>query len=187
MLRWTEDANCLNKPIEIFFHPENYDIALEICSDCPVKGICLRYTRKREARLPADTPITGVYGGMTPQQRWPERFKKTTPPRLDPQKLTAQEQQRQALKEIARHVPEKTTPKIEPRPEDKPLWEPLEKHLPKQPPLSKEKWREASTPKPLIQKPDWGIIDPQATQRLLDYINAKQRSQAKKQAQAGRE
>jgi len=57
---WKEEANCLNKPLDLFFNLyEDYPKIAErvdaMCDECPVKQMCLEYGIEHDE--------TGVWGG----------------------------------------------------------------------------------------------------------------------------
>ena len=61
---WTEQAQCAEMPLGLFFDPGLADAAKAVCADCPVIGKCLQ-----EA---LDDPVEGdhgVRGGTTRSQR----------------------------------------------------------------------------------------------------------------------
>lgn len=72
---WMNQANCVGKPADWLFPDEelvnrdrvNYTYGLALCQGCPVRAECLDYamTWEKDARW-----RFGVWGGMTPHQRW---------------------------------------------------------------------------------------------------------------------
>lgn len=61
---WTEEANCLGEPPEIFFSYEANVIALAkmVCAQCEVKPDCLKYAVDNKI-------IYGIWGGTDEYER----------------------------------------------------------------------------------------------------------------------
>ena len=62
-----DDAACVETHPDIFF-PEKGQVAYvraarEICGGCPVRELCLGYALVNDVRF-------GVWGGLTPVERW---------------------------------------------------------------------------------------------------------------------
>lgn len=61
---WTDSARCAETDPELFFPENRYETATarRICRGCPVRQQCL------DTAL-ADSSLTGVWGGTTPEER----------------------------------------------------------------------------------------------------------------------
>jgi WhiB family transcriptional regulator, redox-sensing transcriptional regulator len=59
---WYEDAACRGQGWERFFDHTDPTTAQRICARCPVRAPCLRFAM-------ANQIDTGVWGGLTPEQR----------------------------------------------------------------------------------------------------------------------
>lgn len=72
---WLERASCRGLPTRMFF-PERWandsvhEVAKSICSRCPVRDECLELALLENK---AEDDRWGVFGGMTPHERWLER------------------------------------------------------------------------------------------------------------------
>lgn len=73
---WEHAAICAGIDPELFY-PSSYtgadgryqtQLALMLCSACPVRAFCLNAVLEREGRLTADNRY-GIWGGMTPLDR----------------------------------------------------------------------------------------------------------------------
>jgi WhiB family redox-sensing transcriptional regulator len=67
--KWTEQAACKGMDTNLFFPddrtPQNsskYDVAKQVCAECPVKEECLTYAIENDIRV-------GMFGGMSRKQR----------------------------------------------------------------------------------------------------------------------
>lgn len=72
---WRRQAACLGLDTNLFF-PENgkHEGALLVCAGCGVREPC------RDFAMSFDIDLHGVFGGMTPQQRydWKHRHERRT-------------------------------------------------------------------------------------------------------------
>lgn len=59
--KWYASAACIGQDLDLFFEPELYHKAKEICKDCPVKEPCKEYGIENEQ--------FGIWGGLSPEQR----------------------------------------------------------------------------------------------------------------------
>lgn len=69
-LSWTEQANCLGVPVEVFYseYRELQRLAKSFCRGCPVREQCLSYAMGHE--------WYGIWGGMNSEERLRIRRKK---------------------------------------------------------------------------------------------------------------
>ena len=65
---WTDQANCIGYPLEVFFPRGNRipQLALDACAACPVRQRCLDEALYEEGR---DYDAYGIRGGLTAKQR----------------------------------------------------------------------------------------------------------------------
>lgn len=62
---WSDDANCRNMDVELFFPKLGENVsafAKEVCASCAVQEECLWYANQTRS-------TDGLFGGMTPSQR----------------------------------------------------------------------------------------------------------------------
>lgn len=59
--KWYNDAACIGMDLDLFFEPELYNKAKEVCAKCPVKEPCREYGIENEQY--------GIWGGTSPEQR----------------------------------------------------------------------------------------------------------------------
>lgn len=66
---WREQASCLFSPEpDIFFTPQFYGEAKEICAQCPVTDECLAEGIRQDGEN-NHGGIHGIWGGLTPEER----------------------------------------------------------------------------------------------------------------------
>jgi WhiB family transcriptional regulator, redox-sensing transcriptional regulator len=70
-MNWRIYARCRDIDPEIFFEPRKYEQAKEVCSGCPVQIPCLNDGILQDKELSHSGVLTGVWGGLTPEERSP--------------------------------------------------------------------------------------------------------------------
>ena len=64
-VKWLDRAACKGFPLELFFpHGNDYEAGKKICAGCDVRKECL------ETELQFDISNHGLFGGLTPAERW---------------------------------------------------------------------------------------------------------------------
>jgi WhiB family redox-sensing transcriptional regulator len=60
---WHESAACFGLDTEIFFDGSKWDQAIAVCSDCPVRYVCLKDSMSEAKQY-------GIWGGEKPEDRY---------------------------------------------------------------------------------------------------------------------
>lgn len=64
-MEWVEHAACKGLPLDLFFPDRNdFEAGKKVCANCVVRTECL------ENEMQFDMSNHGLFGGLTPAERW---------------------------------------------------------------------------------------------------------------------